>query len=1401
MATTRRDIELLISAKETTGRSFQQVTSNIDALNAKIAEQIVAAERGEVSLQDLRRTQEALAQAGRDLSAIQGQIDAYNRLTATTSKVEASAEKAQAALDAFRAKLAEAGTTTTAQEAKLQRLENAVTKTSAALQKNQQDLAEQAAALSRAGVAVDNLDQAQAGVVNTARQVGAGLSQVSAAVNDFATNAAAARDKEASSRRAAADLARLEEAERKAALANDLRAQQDAAARRVALLNEITAAEQRAAQQSGFDAKISEAQRLGDASKFVKLFADSVNTVAVAENQLTALTGFRQIGAQAAEASTDLTRFSDSSGRASASSQELAAGLRAIIDPARAALQTIDGIEETIKSAGEVVGEGVTNVGKLNSAYNKLAEAGASIVQQGGLIDSFRAQEEATEGARAAFEKAQAEVQQLGTQMAAADEPTEELARALGLAEQKLLETGRALNKEEGSLEKLSAKLKAAKIDTANLAAEQARLEDAAGDAAGLLENINKTLGRDGEETDGLFGLKPNDLANLSFQLNDIFVSLASGQNPFIVLIQQGSQISQLFPGLISTIARFAAVWFPVVAVIAAVGAVFVELYDEAERLKQVQEDLAAAPLGANIDAARIAEAQEELEGVAESAESAREAMLLLVEEGFDTDSIERYAEAAGNLAERLGIDVVEATQLLVDVQQGGIEAVLDLTERTNDLTDADLDHAAALFEAGRAGEARQFVLDRVAERNEQIANATDSKWTPAVKNLQSAFSNFAGFLQSKFQPIIDFISRQIDTLIVGATVLSALLAGKGLQAAVAEGNAAIAAKPTPTRGASDQSIRDRRFASELDDELGNSRELTNQERLRKAEVDARRRAQAAGVTKSLEDRAVQQAIAAEQKKINEEGARSSKRSRSAADRAARERAAEQRKREAEERKRESALRSLESQLRQLNRAAFEGESATLEERLESINEKYETIADSIKKVRDLGLTASEDGTSLVDIEAQVEATKQRLKNEETIKFFQERAATLGKQRDAEIERITDFQARGAITTGEAMEQTGEVVARLSPQIADAAQQALVVARALAGTKPSPEMVSWIAQLERIVNEETTNRAVADVGLAGFEETQGRLDTLLRERDELVQSYQTLFELGLMSGAEVRDLTTQAYASQADAIRPVLDSLREQAALLNATIDPLTQLPVLSDFAYASLLSRVDAVNAGLAQIDPRLQQVNAAASQAIQNGVVTAFNAMAQSIVGVISGTESFGDALSNLGRTALGVFGSILEAIAQVLIQMIALQIAQAVLGIPPGSGGGGGGLLSFLFHDGGVVGSRGASRQRRGGDSPLSWVGAPKFHSGGGLGLGPEEYRAVLKKGEEVLTDDDPRHVRNMGKGGGGGSGGGNNIKQVLLLDPEAVPSAMQSRSGEKAMLTVIRNNAATIKQVLS
>ena len=49
-------------------------------------------------------------------------------------------------------------------------------------------------------------------------------------------------------------------------------------------------------------------------------------------------------------------------------------------------------------------------------------------------------------------------------------------------------------------------------------------------------------------------------------------------------------------------------------------------------------------------------------------------------------------------------------------------------------------------------------------------------------------------------------------------------------------------------------------------------------------------------------------------------------------------------------------------------------------------------------------------------------------------------------------------------------------------------------------------------------------------------------------------------------------------------------------------------------------------------------------------------------------------------------------------------------------------------------------------------MAFAGARRMHSGG---LAGNEVPAILQRGEEVLTADDPRHRGNAGgKGGGGG-----------------------------------------------
>ncbi|NEJ83178.1 hypothetical protein GR268_42630, partial [Rhizobium leguminosarum] len=90
--------------------------------------------------------------------------------------------------------------------------------------------------------------------------------------------------------------------------------------------------------------------------------------------------------------------------------------------------------------------------------------------------------------------------------------------------------------------------------------------------------------------------------------------------------------------------------------------------------------------------------------------------------------------------------------------------------------------------------------------------------------------------------------------------------------------------------------------------------------------------------------------------------------------------------------------------------------------------------------------------------------------------------------------------------------------------------------------------------------------------------------------------------------------------------------------------------------------------------------------------------------------------------------------------------------------------------------------------------------RYHTGGIAGLRPDEVPAVLKKNEEVLTEQDPRHRFNAGGEKEGASGGGQPIKQVLVLDQRDLSNAVASSHGEKVVITHIKNNAPTIRKML-
>lgn len=176
-----------------------------------------------------------------------------------------------------------------------------------------------------------------------------------------------------------------------------------------------------------------------------------------------------------------------------------------------------------------------------------------------------------------------------------------------------------------------------------------------------------------------------------------------------------------------------------------------------------------------------------------------------------------------------------------------------------------------------------------------------------------------------------------------------------------------------------------------------------------------------------------------------------------------------------------------------------------------------------------------------------------------------------------------------------------------------------------------------------------------------------------------------------------------------------------------------------------------------------------------------------------IVSGSKSAKEAFADMGSAMIS---TILQVIAQLMVQYA----IQSMLGMTTGGGSTAAGGLSSLFgkkHAGGVIGAPGGMS---GYVSPLAFAGALRFHTGGVIGLGPDEVPIIAQRGEEMLTAQDPRHRNNINKGNSRTSGGDQTRVTINnVLDSPSIASALEGPDGERVIMNHIRANRSEIKSM--
>ncbi len=1412
MAGEERDARLILRAEDRASRTFDQVASSIKNVRSEIASQSKAAREGTGDLDLLKRSLKELQDAGDDLVKGQSLIRNFENQSEAVTKAQKRLDDLTAALDAYRAKAG--ANPTDNQSAQIEKRVVGIQRAAERLNAAQGRLAETEARMQRAGIATDNLetqfDQMAAAAVEAAQGIAAAKNAIDDYPEAVKRAAAAAEEFQNAQKFEAAD---------KSFLGADDYAFIQSLDTAKAKLDAVQQAERRHnAETATWIDQMSnrwrmQLQNLREQEKGLKAAAAAQQKLdADAAARQADVDAFRLVGQQAAEDAVKVERYAASVQSLGNDFQSFAATVRTAMGGTASSLQDVGQAITQVDASTELLGGSKARINELQASAGQLAIAIATLDRTARQIDGFRQMQASVQAAEATFAEAQQEVLRLARAVGEADEPSEALARDLEQAQRALARAGQEMQRTRNEAIKLGDGLKRAGIDADNLDAEMQRIATSAGRAGTAAQGLQSKLrGRN-----GFLGLNPFELQNLGYQINDIFVSLASGQAPLTVLVQQGAQIGQLFQGFFTTLLRFAPLVGGILVLLSPFIGALIQSARAVDQLREANVRLAgSADAGVQNLVQRYADAGVALRNLGVSAEDTKVALDAFHSGGLNPELLDRYTQAVAD-ASKGGADMGETTKLLTEALSGGTDAVRALNDKMNLLTPAEEAQIEKMIESGQESEARRILFEKFEDTAQRMADKSNGPWSKAWDNLTSAFNNFtraisnsAPFrtLGSWLDWIRDKITGAMDDIAyfmnyaskrgVGGAISDAIFGPQGGEVGRAQREAADFANrrgrartdtPFPKAAADDtregsRAVRD--LTRDLEDARDATKKLSREETIAAAKRKALRSA-----TGSPAQRAEQARLAGEiaavkfDEKADKQAERDAKKRKSAGDKAAR------------------AAQALANQRRQIEEQlvrdldALEGKVEkdsvqSLETRLGAIDKAYTGLFQRIEEFKRKGGTTI-DGVSVAEYERQARAQIALLRNQEQMKFYEDSINAALKDRTEQLKNVEEAYDRGDITPQDAARQTEEIISRFAPQINGLANDALAFAKSLRTATPDPRLEAFISRMERMQaqNAGGQNR---NIGKQAFEkiiaDEAAKLQRITQERDALVAAENTLVELGVKTKRDAQSAIEAAYERTTPLIQ-------EQSRVLTELLGQfVAKYPEMQTF-YDTWMAKLQGIAAQSEYVDARFTQLKSGVDGLITQNAMQGIDSMAQAFARLALGQQSALKTLGQLGIAFASFIADTLIGLGKLILQMILLSAIEKATGIPVGA------LLKFMnasgLHTGGIAGQERTFGRRV---PEAAFLGAPRYHGGGIAGFAPDEVPAILKRNEEVLEETDPRHRFNLGSGGGDGPAAAPvAFRQALVLDPSELANAMAGDAGEEMVITHVRRNITTIKQMV-
>jgi Prophage tail length tape measure protein len=326
----------------------------------------------------------------------------------------------------------------------------------------------------------------------------------------------------------------------------------------------------------------------------------------------------------------------------------------------------------------------------------------------------------------------------------------------------------------------LNKELQNGKINLAGHAAEIDRVQAAYRNQTTAIATQEAAM----RKSSTITGLARHEMINLSRQIQDIGVSLAGGQSPFRILIEQGSQIADIFASSKATVADFfrsigASIrGLGVGAVAVGIGATVTTLVVGAGAAAlawaSAQKDVELALLGIGRASGATAESINKIAKAGASAfglsiSEAREFASILAATGkIGVDQLGPMVDVGKNLAIVLGTNSTEAAKTLGKALAEPGKGIEQLNQALGQFDAATVRHVQNLVAQNKVLEAQKIIMEGVTQATKNAADAvsnTTAFWT-ALGNKISNAADAVGEYIAKTTGLGQSSAQQLEALI-----------------------------------------------------------------------------------------------------------------------------------------------------------------------------------------------------------------------------------------------------------------------------------------------------------------------------------------------------------------------------------------------------------------------------------------------------------------------------------------------------------------------------------------------------------------------------------------------------------------------------------------------------------